>query len=125
MYNFGRVTRDTGPERYCDSSEMGMVRGCFGAFRSNFITQVSENQARESGRKSAESVGTRSSSESETKFRCCRSRTSSLGESDNCDFRLAPKAKRQGDCTDASIDIQLHSIAHAEQPVHVLDSHIG
>jgi hypothetical protein len=40
MYNFGRVTHAIGPERYRDSSEMGMVSGCIGAFSPNFITQV-------------------------------------------------------------------------------------
>jgi hypothetical protein len=43
MYNFGRVTREIGPEWYRDSSEMGMVLGCFGAFLTNFITQVRGN----------------------------------------------------------------------------------
>jgi hypothetical protein len=58
MYNFGRVTHKTGPERYCDGSEMGMVLGCFGAFPLNFITQVRENDVRKSKQKSARSVGT-------------------------------------------------------------------
>ena len=50
--------------------------------------------------------------------------TSALGERDDRYFRLAAKAKRQGDCTDAPIDIELHPIAQPEQPVHVLDTHI-
>ena len=124
MYNFGRVTHKIGPERYCDGSEMGMVLGCFGVFSLNFVTQVRENDVRKSRQKSARSVGTRSLSETETKFPSYNSNTSALGERDDRDFRLAPKAKRQGDCTDTSIDIELHSIAHAKQPVHVLDPHI-
>jgi hypothetical protein len=124
MYNFGRVTRETGPERYCDSSEMGMALSCIGAFPPNFITPVRGNRVRKSGQRSAESAGTLSLSESATSFRRITSPTSALGERDDCYLRLAAKAKRQGDCTDASIDIKLHSIAHPEQPVHVLDSHI-
>jgi hypothetical protein len=120
MYNFGRVTRETGPERYCDSSEMGMVLACVGTFPTNFITQVRGTWVRRSGQNSAESAGTLSLPESATKSR----RTSALGESDNRDFGLTSKAKRQGDCTDAPIDIELHPIAKPEQPVHVLDPHI-
>jgi hypothetical protein len=124
MYNFGRVTHETGPERYCDGSEMGMVWGCFGAFPYNFITLVRGNCVRKSRQMSARSVGTRCLSESETKSPSYNSTPSARGERDDRNFRLAPKAKRQGDCTDASIDIELHSIAHAKQPVHVLDPHI-
>ena len=124
MYNFGRITRHTGPERYCDSSEMGMVWGDFDAFPSNFITPVRGNHSRKNGQKSAESVGTRSLPESETKVQPYNSPKSALGECDDRNFRLAPKTKRQSDCTDAPIDIELHSIAHAEQPVYVLDPHI-
>jgi hypothetical protein len=124
MYNFGRVTHQTGPERYCDGSEMGMVWDCFSAFPYNFITQVRGNSVRKSGQMSARSFGTRPLYESETNSPSDNSTTSALGERDDRDFRLAPKAKRQGDCTDTSIDIELHSIAHAKQPVHVLDPHI-
>jgi hypothetical protein len=124
MYNFGRVTRDSGPERYCDSSEMGMIWDGFGAFPSKFITQVSGNQVRKSGQKSARSAVTRSVTEFATKFPSCNSIPSALGERDDRNLRLAPKAKRQGDCSDASIDIQLHAIAHTKQPVHVLSPHI-
>jgi hypothetical protein len=120
MYNFGRVTRAIGPERYRGSSEMGMFLGCIGAFPHNSITQVRGNRVRKSAQKSTESAGTLSLPESATKFR----RGSALGESDDRHFRLAAKAKRQGDRTDASIDIELHSIAHAEQPMHVLDPHL-
>jgi hypothetical protein len=68
MYNFGRVTRETGPERYCDSSEMGMVLGCIGAFPRNSITLVRGNCVRKSGHKSAESAGNLPLPESATKF---------------------------------------------------------
>jgi len=39
---------------------MGMIWDGFDAFSSNFVTQVSGNQVRKSGRKSARSAGTRS-----------------------------------------------------------------
>jgi len=35
--------REAGPERYCDSSEVGRILGCFGAFPPNFITEVRGN----------------------------------------------------------------------------------
>ena len=124
MYNFGRVTREIGPERYCDGSEMGMVLGCIGAFPRNSITQVSGNWRAEEWHKRVPKVlATLSLPESATKFEPSGS-ISALGESDDRHFRLAAKAKRQRDRTDASIDIELHSIAHAEQPVHVLGPHI-
>jgi hypothetical protein len=50
--------------------------------------------------------------------------TSALGERDDRYFRLAAKAKRQGDCTNAPVDIELRSIAQPEQSVHVLDTHL-
>ena len=124
MYNFGRVTREIGPERYCDGSEMGMVLGCIGAFPRNSITPVSGNCVRKSAQKSAESAGTLSLPNLRLSLGPITSATSALGESDDRHFRLAAKAKRQRDGTDASIDIELHSIAHAEQPVHVPDPHI-
>jgi hypothetical protein len=68
MYNFGRVTREIGPERYCDGSEMGTVLGCIGAFPPNFITPVRGNRVRKSGQRSAESAGTLSLPEFATKF---------------------------------------------------------
>jgi hypothetical protein len=124
MYNFGRVPRATDPEWYRDGSEMGMLLGSFGAFPAGFITEVSGIPVLRIGQKSTESFGTLSLAESWTSRPRISSPTSSLGERDDRDFRLAPEAKRQGDCPDASIDIKLHSISHAEQPVHVLDSHI-
>ena len=124
MYNFGRVTRETGPERYCDSSEMGMVLGCIGAFPRNSITQVRGNCVRKSAQKSTESAELYPCLNLRLSLGPINSATSALGESDDRHFRLAAKAKRQRDGADASIDIELHSIAHAEQPVHVLDPHI-
>jgi hypothetical protein len=124
MYNFGRVTREIGPERYCDGSEMGMVLGCIGGFPPNSITSVRGNRVRKSGQRSAESVELYPCLNLRLSFPCITSPTSALGERDDRYLRLAAKAKRQGDCTDASIDIKLHAIAHPEQPVHVFDSHI-
>jgi hypothetical protein len=124
MYNFGRVTPETGPERYCDSSEMGIGRGCLDDFSSNSITLVRGNKARRSGQKSAESARSLSLPESATKFPRITPPTLALGKSDDRHFRLAPKTKRKGNRTDAPIDIELHSIAQPEQAVHVLDSHI-
>jgi hypothetical protein len=124
MYNFGRVTREIGPEWYRDSSEMGMGLGGIGAFLTNFITQVRGNSVRKSGQKSTGSFATLSLPEFATDFQPITSPTSALGERDDRYFRLAAKAKRQGDGTDAPVDIELHSIPQAEEPVHVLDSHI-
>ena len=69
MYNFGRVTRETVPERYRDSSEMGMVLGCFGAFSPNFITQVSGEPSAEEWTKECRKCWNSSLPESATKFR--------------------------------------------------------
>jgi hypothetical protein len=111
MYNFGRVTPETGPERYCDSSEMGIGRGCLDDFSSNLITLVRGNRARRSGQKSAESAGVYPYLNLRLSFSRITTPTLALGEGDDRHFRLAPKTKRKGNRTDAAIDIELHSIA--------------
>ena len=111
MYNFGRVTGETGPERYCDSSEMGIVLGRIDAFPPNFITQVRGTECGGVDKRVPKVLALYPCLNLRLSFRRI---TSALGECYDRYLRLAAKAKRQGDGTDTSIDIELHSIAQPQ-----------
>ena|ERR1700760_2933921 len=124
MYNFGRVTPESGLERYCDSSEIGIGQGCLDDFSSSSITLVREIRRGGVDKRVPKVLEVYPCLNLRLSFPRITPPTLALGKSDDRHFRLAPKTKRKGNRTDAPVDIELHSIAQPEQAVHVLDSHI-